>query len=115
MENHVQSFTVIIKLNIEINNDDINIIATVPNDYPRTPPPPAVAQAAAEAGPFLFDGPDALTIKEAESILKATRGTIDNMRKDNKLTSYYQGRKVRLDRREVEAAKIWWSVAKGKV
>ena len=115
MKTITKSFTVIIELHIEIDNDDINIIAKVPDDAASAAQPSTNAPATAATEGFLFDGPDAVTIKEAEDILKATRGTIDNMRKDNKLTSYCKGRKVRLDRQEVVAAKVWWSAAKGKM
>ena len=115
METNTQTFTVIIKLELAIDNNNINVVASVPDSNPGEAAPPPAAEVAAATEPFLFDGPDAMTIAEVEGALKACRATIDNMRKENKLTSYYRGRTVRLDRREVEAARIWWSVAKGKV
>lgn len=110
METLSKAFTVIIELRIEIDNDNIYIRTRMPADRAAQASPRME-----EAEGFLFDGPDALTIKEAVGLLKSSRGTVDNLRKEGKLTSYHKGRRVRLDRREVEEARKWWSVIKGKV
>ncbi len=64
---------------------------------------------------YLVDGPEAVTLKEAAGILNCGDTTIENMRNDERLKSYYRGRSVRLRRAQVEAARAWWSVPKGKV
>lgn len=64
---------------------------------------------------YIVDGPDAITVQEASKILNCGETTIENMRKDGRLRSYYRGRSVRLRRQEVMDARTWWSVAKGKV
>ncbi|SEO06390.1 hypothetical protein SAMN05216436_1316 [bacterium A37T11] len=56
---------------------------------------------------FLFDGPNAITIDEATKMLKGSRGTVDNLRKNNKLKSHYKCRSVRLDHRQVLEATKW--------
>lgn len=63
----------------------------------------------------LVDGPEAVTVKEASRILNCGDTTIENMRKDGRLKSYYRGHNVRLRRQQVEEARTWWSVPKGKV
>mgnify|MGYP003939865787 CR=1 FL=1 len=110
METITQSVTLIIELHIDITDDNVHINANVPVNGSLQS-----AQSPEATGDFLFDGPDAMTVKEAADLLNSSRGTVDNMRKEGKLTSYNKGRHVRLDRREVEEARKWWSVRKGKV
>ncbi len=56
-----------------------------------------------------------VTTKEAMAILHASRNTVDALRREGRLTTYSRGRFVRLLRAEVEAARHWWSVPKGKI
>ncbi|TYR36342.1 helix-turn-helix domain-containing protein [Sphingobacterium phlebotomi] len=56
-----------------------------------------------------------ITIKQAEGILGVSRWKIAKMREEGELTDYDRNGQIRLSRREVEAAKIWYSIPKGKV
>ncbi len=75
---------------------------------------PAYVFGAAD-GDYLEEGPEAITIQEASTILGCGETTIENMRKDGRLKSYKRGRLVRLRRQQVVEARGWWSVPKGKV
>lgn len=60
--------------------------------------------------------PDELmTIREAYLELNVSRTTINKLRKQGDLTSYYHNNNVRLLRSEVMAAKHWYSSMKGKL
>lgn len=60
--------------------------------------------------------PDELmTIREAYLELNVSRGTIDKLRRQGDLTSYYHNKNVRLLRSEVMAAKRWYSSMKGRL
>lgn len=56
-----------------------------------------------------------MTIREAYLELNVSRSTIDKLRKQGDLTSYYHNNHVRLLRSEVMAAKRWYSNMKGKL
>ncbi|MEN5435271.1 hypothetical protein ABE545_16675 [Sphingobacterium faecium] len=56
-----------------------------------------------------------MTIREAYLELKISRNTLDGLRRQKKLTSVFNKRNVRLIRTEVEAAKRWYSLVKGKL
>lgn len=56
-----------------------------------------------------------ITIKEAVALLNVTRFTVDAMRARGELTSISRNGRVRLNRKEVMAARSWYSVKKGKV
>lgn len=72
------------------------------------------------AQPFSFESagvePDELmTIREAYLELNVSCGTIDKLRRQGDLTSYYHNKNVRLLRSEVMAAKHWYSSMRGKL
>jgi len=56
-----------------------------------------------------------VTIKEAAHLLGVSRWKVDNMRKKKQLTTLDRGGQIRLIRKEVDDAKIWYSIPKGKV
>ncbi|HLT87962.1 MAG TPA: hypothetical protein VKZ57_10245 [Sphingobacterium sp.] len=56
-----------------------------------------------------------VTIKEARHILGVSRWKIDKMRDEDELTTLDKNGQVRLIRKEVEEAKVWYSIPKGKV
>ena len=62
-----------------------------------------------------FHEDELMTIRQAAIELRVSRGTVDKLRKEGKLTSLHQDRNVRLIRAEVIAAKIWYSRNKGKL
>lgn len=56
-----------------------------------------------------------LTVKEAMSELHISRWKLSEMRNSQQLSTIYRGKKgVRLVKEEVEAAKLWYSIPKGK-
>lgn len=58
---------------------------------------------------------DLITIKEAEGILGVKRGKIKKMRDEGKLTDFGKDGRIRLSRKEVEEARVWYSIPKGKI
>src|SRR5690606_34271406 len=56
-----------------------------------------------------------MTVKEAMAELRISRWKIDDMRDKGQLTTIDRGSRVRLIKEEVQAAKIWYSVPKGKI
>lgn len=56
-----------------------------------------------------------MTVDQACRALKISRWKLTDMRDKGELTSIRNGRSVRLIREEVEAAKLWYSVPKGKI
>ncbi|MDR2273517.1 MAG: helix-turn-helix domain-containing protein [Sphingobacterium sp.] len=61
-----------------------------------------------------YSDEELMTVKEAYLELKISRNTLDQLRREQKLTSVFKKRNVRLIRTEVEAAKKWYSLIKGK-
>lgn len=55
-----------------------------------------------------------MTVREAYLELKISRNTLDELRRQKKLTSIFKKRNVRLIRTEVEDAKKWYCLIKGK-
>ena len=55
-----------------------------------------------------------MTVREAYLELKISRNTLDELRRQKKLTSIFKKRNVRLIRAEVEDAKKWYCLVKGK-
>jgi len=55
-----------------------------------------------------------MTVREAYLELKISRNTLDELRRQKKLTSIFKKRNVRLIRAEVEDAKKWYCLIKGK-
>ena len=55
-----------------------------------------------------------MTIKEAYLTLKISRNTLDELRRNGKLTNIFKKRNIRLIHAEVEAAKNCYSLIKGK-
>ena len=55
-----------------------------------------------------------MTVREAYLELKISRNTLDALRRQKKLTSIFKKRNVRLIRAEVEDAKKWYCLIKGK-
>lgn len=55
-----------------------------------------------------------MTVREAYLELKISRNTLDELRRQKKLTSILKKRNVRLIRAEVEEAKKWYCLVKGK-
>lgn len=70
-------------------------------------PPKHAAEESADSG--------LMTIKEAIAVLKVSRYTVDAMRRRGQLTTIRQHNRIRLLRQEVDEARRWYSVAKGKV
>ena len=69
---------------------------------------------------FLDDAPmpveeELLTIREAIIRLNISRSTLDKLRNEGRLTTLKQNRSVRLLKSEVEEARGWYSLRKGKV
>ncbi|SFS98402.1 helix-turn-helix domain-containing protein [Sphingobacterium wenxiniae] len=56
-----------------------------------------------------------MTVKEAMALLKVSRWKLTQMRKKAELSSISRDGRVRLIREEVEAARIWYSLRKGKI
>lgn len=56
-----------------------------------------------------------ITINEALHILKISRGTLYKLRKKGQIASRETNRSVRLLKSDVEEAKGWYSISKGKV
>lgn len=56
-----------------------------------------------------------MTVKEACAEMNVSRGTIYKKIRDGKLDKVKRDGPTRLIRKEVEAAKIWYSVPKGKL
>jgi len=56
-----------------------------------------------------------MTVKEAMDVLKIGRWKLHDMRRKGELTTILRNKRVRLIRAEVEAARLWYSVPKGKV
>lgn len=101
-----------IALSLEGNTNEI------PDTGPTLPastPEGLVFRSMDDRTDYLEEGPEAITVQEASKILNCSETTIENMRKDGRLRSYYRGRSVRLHRQQVLEARQWWSVAKGKV
>lgn len=61
------------------------------------------------------DEEELITIKEAIALLNVTRFTVDAMRARGELTSISRNGHVRLIRKEVMAARSWYSAKKGKI
>lgn len=80
-------------------------------------PPPSGREAPPPASPEVIwaDEKHLMTVKEAMHHLNASRNTVDTLRREGKLTTYKRGKSVRLLRAEVEAARSWWSIPKGKI
>lgn len=122
MEFTSQTFQIQIT-NIELKDNQVFITGTLQSMVPALPP--VAVSPTCSAGPVytapdtpgdeLPEGPEAITLQEAAAILKCSDSTIENMRRDGRLKSYYRGRSVRLSRQQVMEARVWWSVAKGKV
>lgn len=55
-----------------------------------------------------------MTVREAYLELKISRNTLDELRRQKKLTSIFKKRNVWLIRAEVEDAKNWYCLIKGK-
>lgn len=55
------------------------------------------------------------TVGEACLMMKVSRSTIDRLRDAGKLSSLEKKGRVRLVKAEIEEAKIWYSVRKGKL
>lgn len=56
-----------------------------------------------------------MTVDEACRELLISRWKLTDMRNKGQLTTIERGRSVRLIRAEVEAAKLWYSIPKGKI
>lgn len=56
-----------------------------------------------------------ITVKEACMELNISRWKLTDMRNKKQLTSVVKDGRVRLIRAEVEAAKLWYSLPKGKI
>lgn len=56
-----------------------------------------------------------LTIIEAIDILKISRSTLYRLRNNGKINTIVYRRSVRFLKKEVEEARIWYSIPKGKV
>ncbi|SEM54286.1 hypothetical protein SAMN05216436_105131 [bacterium A37T11] len=66
----------------------------------------------------LYDERQLMTISQATRLLKISRFKLDDMRATGKLCTLKKDpndREVRLLRSEVEAARVWYSIPKGKV
>ncbi len=120
MNNSNRKFNIKIT-HIELNGNNIIIGFLLDNTQPPAPDQPAPVpegQLYWSDGPepeCLPEGPEAITIAEASKILNCVETTVDNMRQDGRLKSYYRGRSVRLRRAQVVAARGWWSGPKGKI
>ncbi len=65
--------------------------------------------------PKAYSEAELMTLKEAEYELKASRWKIKRMREEGALTELKRKDGIRLIRSEVEAAKKWYSIPKGKI
>lgn len=70
-----------------------------------------------DEGIAVYREEDLVTISYAMVELRVSRWKIDKMRDEKQLTTIKQGgkRSVRLIKAEVEAAKLWYSMRKGKI
>jgi len=81
-------------------------------------PTPSEDQKVKSEGNIVPDGlleEELITIKQAAHTLGVSRWKIAKMREEGELTDYDRNGQIRLSRREVEAAKIWYSIPKGKI
>ena len=130
VENYEQHLLALLKQNNQLiglvedirDNGSHHIPLSIPPAQLDTDDPSAAQILTQGNAPDIYNGErdayrpeELITVKEAAAILNVSRWKVDDMRDKNKLTSLERNRRIRLIRREVEAAVKWYSIPKGKV
>lgn len=103
---------------VDVLNDIYEILNKRLPELPMISPVPPISPKAGKEPIKPIDAyseTELVTIKEAAHILGVSRWKIGKMRDEDELTTLDKNGQVRLIRQEVEDAKVWYSIPKGKI